>query len=104
MRRKGESGELKKLKRNLSMIVDLKKETPLVAIARKHFCSDSNILQAVNSTLNKAWLFADDSGGAPYERRTWRRINFTDSELDQELEFLTSILYEMRVKLEKLVE
>jgi len=104
MRRKGESGELKKLKRNLSMIVDLRKETPLVTIAKKHFCSDSNILQAVNSTLNKAWKFADDNGGAPYESRTWRRINFTDSALDKELEFLTSILMEMEVKLAKLVE
>jgi hypothetical protein len=104
MRRKGESGDLKKLKRNLSMIADLRKETPLVNIAKKHFCSDSNILQAVNSTLNKSWRFASENGGAPYEHRTWRRINFTNPDLVRELDYLVSILVEMEVKLIKLVE
>jgi len=104
MKRKGESGELKKLKRNLSMLKELKQGQSLVAISRKHHCSDANVTKAVNSSLKKAWEFSKANGGSPYPIRSWKRSDFTDQKLQKELEFFISVLAEMEVKLIRLIE
>lgn len=104
MKRKGESGELKKLKRNLSMLHELKSGTSLVAISKTHFCSDANVTKAVNSSLTKAWKFAHKNGGCPYQQRSWKRDDFTNPERQKELMYFVDVLREMEVKLTKLVE
>ena len=103
MKRKGESGELKKLRRNLSMLEQLMAGEPLVKIARTHYCSDSNITKAVASSLEKARILATEGGGSPYPFRLWKRSDFTDQDLKGELEFLIRILRQREVVLSKLV-
>lgn len=103
LKRKGEAGELKKLKRNLSMLQSIADGKSFVTISLEHHCSDSNVIKAVNSSINKAWKFANTSGGVPYKLRTWRRSDLTDQELKQELNFFIEILREYEVKLEKLL-
>jgi len=103
MKRKGESGELKKLRRNLSMLKSLKEGKSLVDISKTHFCSDSNVTIAVNSSINRAWKIAMDLGGCPYKQRSWKRADFTDPDLKKELSFYIEILEEMEVKLTRLV-
>lgn len=104
MIRKGETGELKKLRRNLSMLKDLQKGESLVEISKKHFCSDSNVTIAVNSSINKAWKIFGVNGECPYPQRSWKRADFTNPELQQELNFFVAMLEEMEVKLIKLVD
>lgn len=104
MKRKGEAGELKKLKRNLSMIKCLRSGETLVEVSKRHHCSDSNVTKAVNSTLRKAWKFAAENGGCIYDERSWRYQDFTDSRLRYELDFLVNLLQEMEVKLESLTK
>ena len=104
-RRKGEAGELKKLRRNLSMIRDIVvHHKPFSVVSREHFCSEPNVIKAVNSSLGRAWTFAKENGGAPYPRRVWKRTDLIDEKLGPELKFLLDILMEQEVKLEKLVE
>lgn len=104
MKRKGESGELKKLKRNLSMLHELKSGTSLVAISKTHFCSDANVTKAVNSSLTKAWKFASANSSCPYPHRSWKRDDFTNPKMQKELGYFVEVLSEMEVKLTKLVE
>ena len=103
-RRKGEAGELKKLKRNLSMIHGIVHEKqPFSAVSKAHFCSEPNVIKAVNSSLSKAWRFAKKNGGVPYPARTWKRTDLVNPELKKELDFLIEILKEKEVVLTKLV-
>lgn len=103
-RRKGEAGELKKLRRNLSMIHEIVVEKkPFSSVSKQHFCSEPNVIKAVNSSLNKAWKFAKTNGGIPYPQRTWKRTDLMNPELKNELDFLIGILEEQAVVLNKLV-
>jgi len=103
MKRKGEAGELKKLKRNLAMLHKLRQNESLTTISRSHFCSDSNVVNAVNSSLRKAWKFSNENGGNPYPRRSWLRDDFTNDMLVPELNFYVTVLLELEVKLIKVL-
>lgn len=102
-KRKGEAGELKKLHRNISMIEHLRGGVSIQAISYKHNCSSPNVIKAVNSSLKKAWNFSHRHGGCPYPFRVWNIHEFEQQELQKELQFLLEILYEIEVKLKKLV-
>lgn len=86
------------------MINLLTKGTSISVISNAHFCSDPNVIKAVNSSLGKAWKFAHENGGIPYPNRTWKIPDFLESELMSELEFLVEILKETEVKLNELVK
>jgi len=103
MKRKGEAGELKKLRRNLAMIEGLRLGLPLVTISKQNYCSDANVTKAASSSLKKAWKFANANGGIKYPYRVWSRADFTDPALRSEIEYLTNILKEMEVKLDGLL-
>lgn len=100
----GEAGELKKLKRNLAMLYKLRQYESPTKIAKEHNCSDSNVVNAVNSSLKKAWRFANENGGNPYPRRGWLREDFVNDSLIPELNHYVGILLEMEVKLIKVLE
>jgi hypothetical protein len=104
MKRKGESGELKKLKRNLSMIESLARGMPVSTIANDHHCTSPNVIKAANSSMVKAWKFAKENGGTPYRSRSWRVADFTEDTLKKERDFFLDILREMEVMLEALVK
>ena len=105
LKRKGEAGELKKLSRNISMIENLRNGTSIQIISNTHNCSSPNVIKAVNSTLKKAWHYSEkNSGKCPYDLRIWHIHDFPKTELQAELNFLMEILYEMEVKLRKLVQ
>lgn len=104
MKRKGESGELKKLIRNLSMIESLSKGKSVSTIANDHHCTSPNVIKAANSSMTKAWKFANANGGTPYKSRSWKVADFTDDTLYNERRFLIDILQEMEVKLAELVK
>lgn len=103
-RHKGEAGELKKLTRNISMLKAVRAGHTLSQIALSHYCSDTNVVKAINSSLKKAWRFARDNGGNPYELRSWRHPDLTNPDLQKELDFLNDILLEHEVKLQTLVK
>lgn len=102
VKRKGESGELKKLSRNLSMMRCLIKGNSITSISKAHHCSDPNVIKAVNSSLTKAWKISDENGGAPYADRTWKIPDFTDEAKRPQLNYLMEILVEVEVKLKEL--
>ena len=104
MKRKGEAGELKKLQRNLSMIECLRKGQPIQRISNSHNCSSPNVIKAVNSTLKKAWTFAQEHGGCPYPKRQWAIHDFPKEELQKELQFFLDLMYETEVTLKELVK
>jgi hypothetical protein len=102
IKRKGESGELKKLSRNLSMVRCLRNGNSITSISKAHHCSDPNVIKAVNSSLTKAWKLAHARGGSPYPDRTWKIPDFTDKTKNNQLNFLMGILEEVEVKLKEL--
>lgn len=104
VKRKGESGELKKISRNVAMLESLMQGDPLVQIAKTYHCSDSNITKAVNSSLAKARRLAEDQGGCPYPPRQWKRADFFAENLRDELTFFIEILRQMEVLLTKVVK
>ena len=103
VKRKGEAGALKKLQRNISMLVELRGGESIINISKTHFCSDANVTKTVSSMLNKAWKIDYEGGRSPYSPRQWRRADFTDPSLEKELDHLTNILLEMEVKLRKIL-
>ncbi|PNV83830.1 MAG: hypothetical protein C0610_16765 [Desulfobacteraceae bacterium] len=104
VKRKGESGELKKLTRNLSMMRCLRKGNSITSISKQHHCSDPNVIKAVNSSLNKAWNISQKNNGAPYDNRTWKIPDFTNPTRENELCFLIGILEEVEIKLKELTK
>ena len=104
MKRKDESGELKKLTRNLSMIRSLMKGMPVSIISNNHHCTSPNVIKAANSSMSKAWKFASANGGCPYKSRNWKVADFSDDSLNNELTFHLDILQEMEVKLAELIK
>jgi hypothetical protein len=103
LRRKGEVGELRRLQRDLAIISKLRSGHSLVSIAKQFYCSDSNVMKAANSSLRKAWKFAKASGGSQYQTRSWKLKDFTEQNLQQELDYFYNIMREMEVKLKSLV-
>ena len=104
LKRKGESGELKKLQRNISMIQHLQQGEPIQHISNTHNCSSPNVIKAVNSSLKKAWNYSHQHGGCPYPQRNWTVNNFIEDNLQKELSFLMEVLLEQEVKLKRLTE
>jgi hypothetical protein len=86
------------------MIQSIREGKSFVQISKEHYCSDSNIIKAVNSSLNKAWKYAKQNGGNPYPVRTWKRSDLVNPEMRVELVFLLEILKEHEVKLTELLK
>ncbi len=100
-KRKGEIGELKKLRRNISILQDIRKGTPLTRVSERHACSDTNVIKAVNSMLSRARALTNPA--CPYPARKWTRAMLVDPRLTREIEWLLKVLQEHEVQLAKLV-
>lgn len=96
MKRKGEIGYLKKLRRNLAMIAAVRAGEPIVSVGYRFACSDTNVIKAINSTLRRAYGL---SKASPYPVREWRRVDLMNAGAGSELEWLIGRLKELESKL-----
>ncbi len=99
-KRKGEASELKKLRRRLAMLADIRAGMSMSQVSRRNACSDTNPMKAVPVMLKKAYGLA---GASPYAPRNWTRADLLNPDLQAELDWYVQILLEAEVKLANLL-
>ena len=93
-KRGGAKAELRRIRRNLRIIIGMQAGTPLSAIGLDNDCSPSNLIKAVNSSLTLAYRHSEENGGCPFKRKSWATRDFTEGARVRELAFLVKVLEE----------
>jgi len=96
IRRGGVKGMVRQVRRDLPLIAKLMAGLSLEAVGKACNCSASNVIKAANSSLLKAYQYAQENGGYPFSNtpRRWTTTDFRSADKITELSFLVHVLEE----------